>query len=145
MKLAREEREADEKEKANMKELAKANKLYNEKIAQEKRDARAREKEERDWLKAKKAKEVAERKAERESAKGKLATIRKLSKSRLHASARLHNKQHQERSRNVVLEIMWVVPRARRVLQHRHTKPTLAAANSTGQESIGENICRIGL
>ena len=48
MKLAREEREADEKEKANMKELSKANKLYNEKIAQEKRDARAREKEERD-------------------------------------------------------------------------------------------------
>jgi hypothetical protein len=33
MKLAREEREADEKEKDDMKELAKANKLYNEKIA----------------------------------------------------------------------------------------------------------------
>jgi hypothetical protein len=66
MKLAREEREAGEKEKATMKELAKANKLYNEKIAQEKRDARAREKEERDQLKAEKAKEVAERKAERE-------------------------------------------------------------------------------
>jgi hypothetical protein len=48
MKLAREEREAEEKKKADIKELAKANKLYNEKIAQEKRDARAREKEERD-------------------------------------------------------------------------------------------------
>ncbi|PVH90255.1 hypothetical protein DM02DRAFT_548161 [Periconia macrospinosa] len=47
MRLAREEREADVKEKANMKELAKANKLYNEKIAQEKREARAKEKEER--------------------------------------------------------------------------------------------------
>ena len=34
MKLAKEEREADEEEKANTKELAKANKLYNEKIAQ---------------------------------------------------------------------------------------------------------------
>ena len=66
MKLAREEREAEEKEKANMKELAKANKLYKEKIAQEKRDARAREKEERDRRKAEKAEEVAERKAERE-------------------------------------------------------------------------------
>ena len=32
MRLAREEREADEKEKADMKELAKANKLYNDKI-----------------------------------------------------------------------------------------------------------------
>ncbi|KAF1354169.1 hypothetical protein EJ07DRAFT_134324 [Lizonia empirigonia] len=66
MRLAREEQEADKKEKADMKELAKANKLYNEKIAQEKRDARAREKVEREQLKAEKAKEVAERKAERE-------------------------------------------------------------------------------
>ncbi|KAF1361280.1 hypothetical protein EJ07DRAFT_78729, partial [Lizonia empirigonia] len=65
MRLAREEQEADKKEKADMKELAKANKLYNEKIAQEKRNARAREKVEREQLKAEKAKEVAERKAER--------------------------------------------------------------------------------
>jgi hypothetical protein len=64
--LSREEREAEEKEKVNIKELAKTNKLYNEKIAQEKRDARAWEKEERDRLKVEKAKEVAERKAERE-------------------------------------------------------------------------------
>lgn len=55
MRLAREEREAEEKEKANMKELAKASKLYNEKIAQEKRDVRAREKVEREWLRAEKA------------------------------------------------------------------------------------------
>ncbi|KAF5844388.1 hypothetical protein GGP41_001375 [Bipolaris sorokiniana] len=94
MRLAREEREAGEKEKANMKELAKANKLYNEKFAQEKRGVCAREKEERDRLKTEKAKEVAERKAERERAKGKLVTIRKLSKSRLQASARLYKKQH---------------------------------------------------
>jgi hypothetical protein len=40
MRLAKEERVAEEKKKADMKELAKANKLYNEKIAQEKRDAR---------------------------------------------------------------------------------------------------------
>jgi hypothetical protein len=66
MKLVREEREVDKKEKANMKELAKANKLYKEKIAQEKRNARVKEKEERDQRKAEKAKEVAERKAERE-------------------------------------------------------------------------------
>jgi hypothetical protein len=66
MRLARAEREADEKEKANMKELTKANKLYNENIMQEKRDARAREKKERNQLKANKAKEVAEREAQRE-------------------------------------------------------------------------------
>lgn len=66
MRLAREEREADKKEKADMKELAKANKLYNDKIAQERRNARAREKEERKQLKAEKAKKVAERRAERE-------------------------------------------------------------------------------
>jgi hypothetical protein len=66
MRLAGAGREADEKEKANLKELAKANKLYNEKIAQEKRETRVREKEERDRLKAEKVKEVAERKAEKE-------------------------------------------------------------------------------
>ena len=44
--------------------------------------------------------------AQNEYAKGKLATIRKLYKSRLQASVRLHNKQHQGRSRNVVLEII---------------------------------------
>jgi len=92
MKFARKESVADEKEKADMKEFTKASKLYNEKLAQEKRDARAREKEERDWLKAEKAKEVAERKAERERAKSKLATIRKLCKTPLQASARLHRK-----------------------------------------------------
>ncbi|KAF2647107.1 hypothetical protein K491DRAFT_742525, partial [Lophiostoma macrostomum CBS 122681] len=66
IKLAREERKVEEKEKANIKELAKANKLYNKKIVQEKRNTRTREKVERNRLKAKKAKEVAERKAERE-------------------------------------------------------------------------------
>jgi hypothetical protein len=69
MRLARQEKEAEEKEKANMKELAEANKLYNEKVLQEKRAARAKEKEERDRLAAVKAKEVAERKAERERQK----------------------------------------------------------------------------
>jgi hypothetical protein len=47
MRLARAEREVDEKEKANTKGSAKANKLYNEKIIQEMRDTRAREKKER--------------------------------------------------------------------------------------------------
>ena len=66
MRLARQEKEAEEKEKASIKELAEANKLYNEKVLQEKRNARAKEKVERDQLKAEKAKEVAQRKAERE-------------------------------------------------------------------------------
>jgi hypothetical protein len=60
MRLARAEREVDEKEKANTKGSAKANKLYNEKIIQEMRDTRAREKKERNQLKADKAKEAAE-------------------------------------------------------------------------------------
>jgi hypothetical protein len=46
-----------------MTKLRHANKLYNEKITQEKREQRAKEKEERDWVKAEKAKEAAERKA----------------------------------------------------------------------------------
>ena len=49
-----------------MGKLRRANKLYNEKIAQERREQQAREKEERDELKAKKAKEAAERKAQRD-------------------------------------------------------------------------------
>lgn len=51
---------------ANIKEPARAKQLYNEKVAQEKRDARAMEKIEREQLKAEKAKEIAERRAERE-------------------------------------------------------------------------------
>ena len=69
MRLAKQEREAEEKEKANRKELKKASKLYNDKIAEEKREKRKKEKEERDRLAAVKAKEVAERKAERERQK----------------------------------------------------------------------------
>lgn len=52
-----------------MAELRHANKLYKERIAQEKRKQRAREKEERDRVKAKKAEEVAERKAEKQRQK----------------------------------------------------------------------------
>ncbi|KAI1528578.1 DBINO domain containing protein, partial [Pyrenophora tritici-repentis] len=48
------------------KELSKASNLYNKKIEQKKHDIRAKQKEERDQLKAKKGKEVAERKAQRE-------------------------------------------------------------------------------
>ena len=40
--------------------------LYNEKIAQERREQRAREKEERERVKAEKAEEAAKRKAQRE-------------------------------------------------------------------------------
>jgi hypothetical protein len=52
-----------------MVKLRHANKLYNKKIAQEKREQRAREKEERDQVKAKKAEEAAERKAAKEAQK----------------------------------------------------------------------------
>ncbi|KAJ8112467.1 hypothetical protein OPT61_g5173 [Boeremia exigua] len=63
------EAEAEEARKAEMAELRRANKLYKERVAQEKREQRAREKEERDQVNAKKAEEVAERKAERERQK----------------------------------------------------------------------------
>ena len=52
-----------------MKELAAANKLYKAKIADEKRVAWVREKEEQDQLKAVKAQETAGRKAEQERQK----------------------------------------------------------------------------
>ena len=48
-----------------MSKLRQSNKLYNEKIAEERREQRAREKEERERVRAKKAKEAAERKAYR--------------------------------------------------------------------------------
>ena len=57
------------KKKAEMKESAAADKLYKQKVAEEKRVARQREKEERAQVKAKKAEEAAERKAEREHQK----------------------------------------------------------------------------
>ena len=82
---------------------------------------------------------------QRESVKGKLVTLKKLYKSLLQASAKLHRARHQRRSRNVVLAIMWVVPRALSVRRHLYTKLTLAAAKSFGQESIGEKSCSIGL
>ena len=66
MAVAEQEREAAELQRAQIKELAAANKLYQEKIAQEKRKQRVREKEERERVKAKKAEEAAERKAQRE-------------------------------------------------------------------------------
>ena len=47
MAVAEHERQEAELEKHEMKELAAANKLYKERIAQEKREQRAREKEER--------------------------------------------------------------------------------------------------
>ncbi|KAF1934440.1 uncharacterized protein M421DRAFT_51205, partial [Didymella exigua CBS 183.55] len=53
---------AEELKIAEMAKLRHANKLYNEKIAQERREQRAKEKEEREQ----KAEEAAERKAQRE-------------------------------------------------------------------------------
>jgi hypothetical protein len=49
-----------------MAKLSHANKLYNEKIAQGRREQRAREKEERERVRAEKAEEAAKRKARRE-------------------------------------------------------------------------------
>ena len=48
MAVAENKRQEAELKKHEIKELAAANKLYKEKIAQEKREQRAREKEERD-------------------------------------------------------------------------------------------------
>jgi hypothetical protein len=67
--IAEHKRQEAELKKHEIKELAAANKLYKERIAQEKRKERAREKEERDQAKAQKAAEVAERKAAREAQK----------------------------------------------------------------------------
>ena len=44
IRLARQEKEAEKKEKASIKELAKANKLYNKKVLQEKCNTHAKEK-----------------------------------------------------------------------------------------------------
>ena len=66
MAIAEREKQEEELKKAEMKELAAANKLYKDKIAEERRVERAREKEERDRLKAVKAAEAAKRKAQKE-------------------------------------------------------------------------------
>ncbi|CAN9094756.1 unnamed protein product [Alternaria alternata] len=58
-------RREDDK-RIEMSELAEVDELYNQKTAQWKRDARAKERRERDQLKAEQVKEVAERKAEEE-------------------------------------------------------------------------------
>jgi hypothetical protein len=65
-KTKQREQRAEELKKAEMAELRRSNKLYKEKIAQEKREQRVREKEERDQLKAEKAAEAAERKVQKE-------------------------------------------------------------------------------
>jgi hypothetical protein len=69
MAVAEQQRQEEELKKAEIKELAAANKLYKQKIAEEKRVVRIREKEERDQVRAKKAKEAAERQAERKHQK----------------------------------------------------------------------------
>jgi hypothetical protein len=65
-KTKQQEQRAEELRKAEMAELRKANKLYKEKIAEEKRVQRAREKEEREQLEAQKAAEEAKRRAQKE-------------------------------------------------------------------------------
>lgn len=65
-RIIKETQHQEELEKAEMKELAHANKLYNEELLQEKRDAAAQKKEERDTRKAQEHKEIDARKAERQ-------------------------------------------------------------------------------
>ncbi|RYO00915.1 hypothetical protein AA0121_g13338 [Alternaria tenuissima] len=69
MRLAQQERDAGEKKKTEMRELARANELYNEKIAEEKRAKRAREKEECDQRHAQERAEIDARKAQRQTDK----------------------------------------------------------------------------
>jgi hypothetical protein len=63
------EKEEEELRKAEMKELAAANKLYKENIEEEKRQKRAREKEERAKVKAEERRAIDARKAARAAAK----------------------------------------------------------------------------
>jgi hypothetical protein len=65
MAIAEREKQDEELRRAEMKELAAANKLYKEKIAEEKREKRAREKVVRDQAKAEMRAAIEERKAER--------------------------------------------------------------------------------
>lgn len=69
MRLAQQEQEEEEKKKADMRELARANKLYHEKIAEEKREQRVREKKESDKRRAKERAAIDARKAERQRKK----------------------------------------------------------------------------
>jgi hypothetical protein len=71
MKQAKEEQEADEKNNADMRELKKANKLYNEKIAEEKKAQRARDQEARRKTKAEERKAIDARKEQRRKDKEK--------------------------------------------------------------------------
>jgi hypothetical protein len=63
------EKEEEEQRKAEMKELAAANKLYKEKIKEEKRQKQAREKEERARMKAEERQAIDAQKAARAAAK----------------------------------------------------------------------------
>ena len=68
-RIEKEMKHQEELEKAKMKELKHASKLYNERLAQQKREKAAKEKEERDERKAAERKAIDERKAERERKK----------------------------------------------------------------------------
>jgi hypothetical protein len=85
-----------------MAELWRANELYNENIAQEKREQRAREMEECDRVRAEKAEEAAKRKAQRERDKQTRDAEKLYNNCPKEASAKPRNLQHRERSRNVV-------------------------------------------
>ena len=62
MRQAKEAKDLDEKNKADIKELKKANKLYNDRIAEEKRKKAVRDKEARAKAKAEERKAIDARK-----------------------------------------------------------------------------------
>jgi len=67
--VTKQEKEEEELRKAEMKELAASNKLYKDKIAEEKRQKRVREKEERARIKAEERQAINARKAARAASK----------------------------------------------------------------------------
>ncbi|RMZ69744.1 hypothetical protein GMOD_00010152 [Pyrenophora seminiperda CCB06] len=78
------------------------------------------------------------------SVKSNFATLKNLYRRPLQASARPHSDEGPERSRIVVLGMMWVVPRPQPALRHLRTKPTAVGGKYFGQESFGEKAFRIG-
>ncbi|RYO44971.1 hypothetical protein AA0116_g13490 [Alternaria tenuissima] len=105
MRLAQQERDAGEKKKTEMRELARANELYNEKIAEEKRAKRAREKEECDQRHAQERAEIDARKAQRQTDKEARDAQRAVQSSPERQAQRPYRAQHPGRSRIVAARL----------------------------------------
>ncbi|KAF1923023.1 uncharacterized protein M421DRAFT_10039 [Didymella exigua CBS 183.55] len=110
MSVADHERQEEELKKAEKKDSAAANKLFNEKLKEEKRAAAAKAKESRD-VRIKK-----------------LATLQKLSKYLKEAIAQPQKLLQSNRSLHVVLWVLVVIPSLRRLRYHAQLSlPGLAA------------------